>query len=70
MCWSHAIKNCEGKLKSIPAEMRDSILEDVKAIQVMPSTKASDVAVEFFFKKWKDEPKVKDFLIHFKTKSC
>ena len=33
----------------------------------MPSTKAFNVAVEKFFEKWEDEPKVKDFLSHFKN---
>jgi hypothetical protein len=67
MCWSHVYRNCEGKLKSIQADIRDSILEDIKAIQAMPSTKAFNVAVEKFFEKWEDEPKVKDF---FSTCSC
>jgi len=33
----------------------------------MPSTKAFNVAVEKFFEKWEDEPKVQDFLSHFKN---
>jgi hypothetical protein len=51
MCWSHVYRTCEGKLKSIQADIRDSILEDIKAIQVMPTTKAFNVAVEKFFEK-------------------
>ena len=66
MCWSHVDRNCENQLKSTPVEIRDSILDDIKAIQVMPSTEAYNCAVEMFFLKWEEEPKVKDFLAHFK----
>ena len=53
-------------LKSISAEIKDSILDDIKSIQVMPSNKAFSVALEKFFEKWEDEPRVKGFLEHFK----
>jgi hypothetical protein len=65
-CWSHVDRNCENQLKSTPVEIRDSILDDIKAIQVMPSTEAYNCAVESFFLKSEEEPKVKDFLAHFK----
>ena len=65
MCWSHVDRNCENQLKSTPVEIRDSILDDIKAIQVMPSLEAFNYAVELFFYKWEEEPKVKYFLVHF-----
>ena len=48
-CWSHVYRNCEIMLKSISAEIKDSILDDIKSIQVMPPTKAFNVAIEKFF---------------------
>jgi hypothetical protein len=66
MCWSHVYRNCENMLKSISAEIKDSILDDIKSIQVKTSSKAFDVAIEKFFEKWEEEPSVKGFLEHFK----
>ena len=46
-------RNCQEKLsKLIAKETRDSILQDIKDMQVMPNTDAFNNAINLFFNKW------------------
>ena len=53
MCWSHVERNCEDNLKSLEyRDIREEVLNDIKLIQLMPSTAAFNHAISLFFDKW------------------
>ena len=68
VCWSHVDRNCQEKTNGIPEETKDKIIADIHSIQIMPSTKAFEKAIELFFIKWESEESSlsKAFLEHFK----
>ena len=81
MCWFHMRKSIKDNehLKKIgdatikvdnEAEkrlVRDLVIEDIHALQIAPSEKVFDVAVQHFLAKWKrhDIPFLKEFLEYF-----
>ena len=67
ICWSHCERNCEEKSNGIGQQVRDSILSDIKKIQVMPNTESFSCAIKLFFDKWQQNDEATVFLKHFKN---